>query len=259
MGMSLQAAQPLTTAVVLDATSGRLLDSRGLKVAGRLLAPPGSTLKPLLLASLLDSGKLRPNEVVACSGRLTLAGRSFACVHPRSSVPMDVTTAIAYSCNEYVARIAQRFTSKELRDALRRYGLASLSHLSEPETEGLIELAASGTRAQLQALGEEGVTITVLELATAYCRLAAKVPPLVLSGLEGAVEFGTAQNARIPGVQVAGKTGSSANGRWAWFAGFAPSVHPRFVVAVLTQGSSGGADAAPIAAGLLQAAMKRHA
>jgi hypothetical protein len=60
----------------------------------------------------------------------------------------------------------------------------------------------------------------------AYRRLASRVRENmvapVVEGLEGAVEFGTAQAARLEKVRVAGKTGSvrtSGNGHGAWFAG----------------------------------------
>ena len=40
----------------------------------------------------------------------------------------------------------------------------------------------------------------------------------------------------------------------AWFAGFLPSVAPKYVVTVMLQGRSGGADAAPVAGRILEAA-----
>jgi cell division protein FtsI/penicillin-binding protein 2 len=113
---------------------------------------------------------------------------------------------------------------------------------------------------RLQALGEDGVSITVAELAAAYRLLALKInrPEMqpILAGLEGAVEFGTAQNASVKGVKIAGKTGSvltAAGEPIAWFAGFMPSRNPEVVVAVMLPGRSGGADAAPVAGRILAA------
>jgi len=83
----------------------------------------------------------------------------------------------------------------------------------------------------------------------------------VLAGMEDAVEFGTGQHARVSGTKVVGKTGSvrAADGaHLAWFAGFVPSVAPRYVVTVLLQGRSGGADAAPIAGRVLEAAWRER-
>jgi cell division protein FtsI/penicillin-binding protein 2 len=74
----------------------------------------------------------------------------------------------------------------------------------------------------------------------------------ILAGMEGAVEFGTAQLARVSSAKMAGKTGS-VPGPHAWFAGFLPSRSPELVVTVLASGSSGGSDAAPVAARIVDA------
>jgi peptidoglycan glycosyltransferase len=99
-----------------------------------------------------------------------------------------------------------------------------------------------------------------MELALSYRSLMIRVtqPRMqpVTAGLEGAVEFGTAQNAHIAGVTVAGKTGSATTGAGAhvaWFAGFMPGRAPEVVVTVMLAGRSGGADAAPVAREILEA------
>jgi peptidoglycan glycosyltransferase len=83
----------------------------------------------------------------------------------------------------------------------------------------------------------------------------------------GVVQGGTGTAARIPGVQVAGKTGTAelrptAGGppdpknTDAWFVAFAPAGKPRYAVAVMLVGAgAGGAAAAPIARRVLQAAL----
>ncbi|MEP6777635.1 MAG: penicillin-binding transpeptidase domain-containing protein, partial [Chthoniobacterales bacterium] len=72
-------------------------------------------------------------------------------------------------------------------------------------------------------------------------------------------EGGTGGKARLPGVQVAGKTGTAqafTNGKKdtiAWFCSFAPFDNPKYVVAVMVQGGEhGGSVAAPIATRILQ-------
>ena len=77
----------------------------------------------------------------------------------------------------------------------------------------------------------------------------------VLAGMADAVEFGTAQRARVTGLKVAGKTGSvrtPTGVHLAWFAGFTDGA----VVTVMLQAKSGGADAAPIAGRILEAHWK---
>jgi cell division protein FtsI/penicillin-binding protein 2 len=241
--------------IVLDIDTGQIQLARRREAATNVLAAPGSALKPLVLAAMTETGSLRVAEKVACSGKLTLAGRSYACVHPKLGLQVDLPAAIAYSCNEYVAHVTGRLGAGEVANILRKYGLSSRTQLGGPgEAAGRVS-SASGVESQLQALGGSGVEITVLGLASAYRKLALQAPEPILVGMEGAVEFGTAQRAAIPTVRVAGKTGSAAGGRWAWFAGFAPSRKPKFAVAVLTQGASGGADAAPLGGELLRSAL----
>jgi penicillin-binding protein 2 len=229
-------------------------------IAQRMIFPPGSAIKPFSLLALLENGNLTAPEEYVCPGRLTIAGRSLNCSHPPLGLPMNVSRAIAYSCNCAVAHFAQRFRPGDLSNALEHSGFASVTGLLPGrEASGFVRDGLSGPACTLQALGEEGVQVTALELLGAYRRLAnrvnEKIAAPVLEGLEGAVEFGTAQAARLDHVRVAGKTGSvrtSNNGRAAWFAGFAPSRSPEVVVTVLVAGRSGGADAAPIAGRLLQ-------
>jgi penicillin-binding protein A len=65
--------------------------------------------------------------------------------------------------------------------------------------------------------------------------------------------------ARIPGVEVAGKTGSAENPSGAphgWFVGFAPAAAPTVAVAILLENSpKGGEDAAPLGGRVMQAAL----
>ncbi len=74
-----------------------------------------------------------------------------------------------------------------------------------------------------------------------------------------AVDGGTGTAARIPGVQVAGKTGTAETGiagvNTTWFVCFAPADHPRVAVAVVLeqQHGFGGDTAAPIAKQVMEA------
>jgi penicillin-binding protein 2 len=216
-------------ALLMDVATKRMVESEGGEDASRQLLPPGSTIKPFVLWGLLRSGKLRADEPLPCRG-------DFNCSHPAIPTPLTVATALAYSCNSFVAHAAERFAPGDLA----------------------MQLARAGFRAgrAASALGTEGVFVTPVELAMAYRTLALRAAPAVLEGLEGAVEFGTAQRARVPGLAVAGKTGTvrtAAGSRVAWFAGFAPSRKPQVVAVVMAPGLAGGVDAAPVAARMLEA------
>src|ERR1035438_6668278 len=238
--------------VLVDRATRRLIGAHAPELAGGSADPPGSTLKPLVLNALLERGLVRPGDAFLCPHDLRLAERSFDCSHPPLSAPLTVRTAIAYSCNCFVAHYASRFRAGELATEMERWGLVSRTNwFGESEAVGRVWNAPP----QLQALGEDGVLVTPASLAMAYCRLATRAAPAVLAGMADAVEFGTAQRARVTGLKVAGKTGSvrtPAGVYLAWFAGFTDLA----VVTVMLQAKSGGADAAPVAAHILEAHWK---
>ncbi len=93
-----------------------------------------------------------------------------------------------------------------------------------------------------------------------------QVAAAVTQMMVNVVQSGTGTAAQIPGVTVAGKTGTAQNAPnqapHAWFVAFAPAQAPRYAVAVLvehggSQGNdaTGGAVAAPIAARMLRLAL----
>jgi penicillin-binding protein A len=77
-------------------------------------------------------------------------------------------------------------------------------------------------------------------------------------------EGGTGGAARIPGVRVAGKTGTAETGLknvyTAWFISFAPADNPQVAVAVVLEkqlNGFGGAVSAPIAQQIMRALLNR--
>jgi peptidoglycan glycosyltransferase len=94
------------------------------------------------------------------------------------------------------------------------------------------------------------------------------VPPNVAQAtrdmMVGVVAGGSGTRAQIPGVAVAGKTGTAQTGRdksHVWFVAFAPAEAPRVAVAVMLEDQpsttevTGGALAAPIAQAVIRAAL----
>lgn len=81
----------------------------------------------------------------------------------------------------------------------------------------------------------------------------------VKEGLEAVVASGTGVAARLPGIRVAGKTGTAQAPKGddhAWFVAYAPAESPRVALSVVVEhGGHGGSTAAPIAQALLARAL----
>jgi cell division protein FtsI/penicillin-binding protein 2 len=260
---------PQARIVVLDIATGHLLAASHLPEAARTLAAPGSTLKPLVLYSLVASGRWDPSRRIACTRKLRIAGHSLNCSHPPAE-PMDARQALTWSCNTYFATLAGALAPGQLRALLAPTGLLSQTGLAPAEATAVFHDPQTADSTSLALLGVDGILVTPLELATAYRWLALQLaaphpegtgrPPaaaaaqVVEDALADSASFGMAGAASLGGVPIAGKTGtasSAAGGQsHGWFIGLAPSDAPRAVIAVYLPAGH-GADAARVAADLL--------
>ncbi len=89
-------------------------------------------------------------------------------------------------------------------------------------------------------------------------RVSAQTMAVLQAGLAAVVTRGTASSIQIPGLAVAGKTGTAENPHGkphAWFAGYAPADAPRLVVVAIVENAGFGAEfAAPIVRRVVEAA-----
>jgi cell division protein FtsI/penicillin-binding protein 2 len=247
--------------LVLDIASGRLLASHRLSDAARTVAAPGSTLKPLVLYSLIREGRWNPANRVACNRQLVVAGHRLACTHPPAP-PFDAQEALTWSCNSYFAGVARSLEPGELGHLLRTTGLLSLTGLAPQEDAAEFREPDSPDFEQLTLLGVDGVRVTPLELATAYRWLAlelaahpdSEAAQVVRAGLADSASFGMAGQASLGGIAVLGKTGTAESASsprtHGWFVGLAPAENPQVVIAVFLPAGR-GADAAHVAGDLL--------
>jgi peptidoglycan glycosyltransferase len=96
---------------------------------------------------------------------------------------------------------------------------------------------------------EEWLTPTTPQLADEINKMMVRV-----------VRNGTGTAASLPGVLVAGKTGTAENPQGdshAWFIGFAPADNPQVAIAVIVENAGfGGSIAAPMARQVFKAALQ---
>ncbi len=121
----------------------------------------------------------------------------------------------------------------------------------------LAETAASGRAMRPHVVREvRGISERVLEPTHATLQAEPAVWAAVHQGLELVVTAGTAAAARVPGLRVAGKTGTAQNPHGddhALFACYAPVEDPRLVLAFVIENSGhGGSVAAPMAGHVLR-------
>ncbi len=238
---------------------------------------PGSVFKPFVVAAAMEGGVLEPWERVDCSGGGVQVAGIFIRDHARYGV-LPLRDVLAKSSNAGAIRIAHRLPPEQLDAALRRFGFASPTGVELPaEARGLFHPVTRWTalsRAGL-AIGQE-ISVTPMQVARAYAAIAnggllvtptlaletldrtGKVvsPTRAVSGervlhppvaaalvdmLTAVVEEGTGRAAAVPGLLVAGKTGTAqkavqgsyAAGRHvAWFAGFLPCPAAQVVIVV---------------------------
>ena len=250
------------TAVVLDVQSGNVLATYHVDVAARRVVHPGSSIKPLTLLTLLETGKVDANTALVCKRPLMIAGHRLDCPHPDTKEPLEPAAALAYSCNSYFTSVATRLTPAQLRAGFVQDGFTSPTGLAPREAAGEVALAQTPEQLQLQAIGEWGIRVTPLELVHAYRKLAllseknndAKPASLLFEGLQQSVTYGMAHAAQPAApMKVAGKTGTALadEGPWThgWFAGYAPADNPEIVLVVFLENGH-GSDAAALASKL---------
>jgi peptidoglycan glycosyltransferase len=114
-----------------------------------------------------------------------------------------------------------------------------------------------------RVVDRDGRTVDTIEPSVQSNVMKPSTAAAVTDMMVGVVQSGTGTKAAIPGIQVAGKTGTAetefgAKVNDVWFIGFAPADNPRVAVAVTVKGvvGFGGDLAAPIARDIMQELLK---
>ncbi len=294
--------------VALEPASGQILAVAGLGLDG--LQPPGSTFKMVTVTGVLGAGLATPSTVFPYATHAVLDGVKLENANGEECGG-TLELAFAVSCNSVFTPLGVKLGAPRLVATAEGFGFnhptgvpgASESTLP-PAAQIQGELDVGST-----AIGQGEVLATPLQMATVAATIAdggrrprptflldapggtstrvmsAAVARTVRHLMIGVVSFGTGTAAAIPGVTVAGKTGTAelksgctsteaasgeaahkeagaegcqeASNTDAWFAAFAPALKPRIVVCVmLVKDGAGGATAAPLAREVLEAALQ---
>jgi len=272
----------------------------------RATYPPGSTFKLITTAAALSSGKYRPDTVLDAPDQLTLPQTRTTLTNfgGESCGPggkITLTQSLVISCNTAFAKLGGDLGEAALRDQATKFGFGDEPAVPMLAARSVFPNPINAPQTYLSAIGQYDVRMTPLQGAMIAAAIAnhgklmqpylvkeVQAPDLsVLSQAEPkqlgeavssevadqltammvqVVNNGTAQVAQIPGIQVAGKTGTAQHAEGAaphaWFVAFAPAQTPKVAVAVVVEDggtlgneATGGAVAAPIAKSVLQAVL----
>lgn len=270
------------------------------------LNPPGSTFKIVTAAAALASGKFTRDSVLPGpkTYRLPNSTKELQNWNRRECGPegrVTLAQALAISCNTAFAWLGNQLGDAALREQAAAFGFDSQFTIPLKAATSRFPEDPDEPQTALSAIGQFDVRATALQMAMVTAAIANKgvtMRPYLVEEVRGpdlailqttqpepfatamtrpnaaelaammvdVVRSGTGTNAQIPGVQVAGKTGTAQTGNdrpsVAWFVAFAPASAPEVAVAVAIEESgvaevSGNALAAPIAREVMKAILRR--
>lgn len=257
---------------------------------------PGSSIKPLIIAAALESGRYGPGSTVDTSpGFIVVGPKKIEDHHNLGRI--SLSTVLSRSSNVGATKIAMSLQPDQMWATLTKFGLGSLTSSGFPgESAGLLTHYDDWRQISQATLGYGyGVSVTPLQLVQAYAAIGADglIRPVslvrldqagkprrvissntaaaVLHMMEDVVRPGaTGAKAGVAGYRVAGKTGTawkfaaggySEDKYFSIFAGLAPASNPRLAAVVIVDEPSGdlyyGSDvAAPVFADVMTESLR---
>ena len=226
----------------LQSDPGRPLFNRALQAQ----LAPGSTFKPIMLLAALEEGIIDDSFTVSCGGGATFYGRYFRCHKRGGHGRVDLTRAMAQSCDVFFYTIGNRLGIDRIAKYSEMAGLGQKTGIDLPqEKEGLVPSSTWKIRRLREkwyagetisvAIGQGALTVTPLQLAHAIGGIATggvwMQPHLVKSDTPAPArraelslenvnkvlysmyavvnEGGTGGSARVAGLEISGKTGTA--------------------------------------------------
>jgi len=144
--------------------------------------PPGSTFKIVTALAALEAG-VDPRRTVHCSGYFNFGSRTFKCWKTTGHGSVNLTTAIAQSCNPYFYTIGHQIGINKIAEIGRKLGLGAKTGIDlNAESEGIMPDHAWKKKRFKQdwypgdtinaSIGQGYLLVTPLQLAVATARIA---------------------------------------------------------------------------------------
>jgi hypothetical protein len=267
-------------------------------LAFSVLQPPGSTMKIITVTGALEAGLVNLGTEFPIATSATIEGYTLQNANGEACGG-TLLNAFAVSCNSVFAPLGARLGARRLVDVAERFGfnqpipipgaaesqIPSASTIGDSLAVGSSAIGQGRVQASALEMTDVAATIAMGGMRPLPTLLAGQTPrfvhvtspgiaALVQRMMIAVVQFGTGTAAQIPGVRVAGKTGTaelintanqsnpnanSPKNTDAWFVGYAPVGAPRIVAGALfpNQGAGGG-TAAPAIQQVLVAGLHAH-
>ncbi|MBE0447336.1 MAG: cell division protein FtsI [Actinobacteria bacterium] len=260
---------------------------------------PGSSFKIVTAAAAIESGAVTPATVYEAPAQLKIYGGKVSNYGNKGFGRISFEEAFIKSVNTVFAQVGKNLGGQKLVDASEAFGIngeipfdlptakSSVPEASEMDDLEVAWMAVGQGRAAVSPLmmalvgaavandGEimqpylvvkaserDGTAVFAREPRPWLCPISKNTAAVLKSLMEQVVAKGTGKSAQIPGVRVAGKTGTAEVGKGephAWFVGFAPVDNPEVIVAVIVEnGGTGGSTAAPIAKQIIAALLGKN-
>jgi transpeptidase family protein/MecA-like transpeptidase family protein len=259
--------------------------------------PPGSTFKIITTTAALERHLVKPSTEFPVATHAVIDGVELENANGESCGG-SFRDSFAHSCNSVFAPLGLKVQAGPLVDAAERYGWNAPATIPGEVPSTLPPAAQIETPLEVAstAIGQFETLATPLQMASVAQTIAMggvrtrphlstdmqpkpvrvtsrRVARTIESLMIDVVAYGTGTAAQLPGIKVAGKTGtaeledtrdpetgetlpSDPTNTDAWFTAFAPAARPKIVVGVmLVRAGAGGATAAPAARVVLDAAL----
>jgi penicillin-binding protein 2 len=104
------------------------------------LYSPGSTIKPIVALSALESDVITPNFRVRCTGKMEMYGQTYHCWKEKGHGTVNLKSAIKQSCDTYFYEVARKLGVDRLSITASKFGLGTnvLKKIYENEKEGIV-------------------------------------------------------------------------------------------------------------------------
>jgi len=259
------------------------------------LYPPGSTFKMLTAGAEMETDPDYKDYLYTCEGEDYFGVKKIHCFNSTVHGKVNLSDAVKDSCNTFFASVGQKLGTSHLLEYAQKamfnedlgyeleYKKSSFSLNENSQISELVQTAIGQGKTLVTPLHMAMITSSVanngvmmkpyiVDHVESYSRnevnmtYPEKISEVFSEGtaselkemMERVVSDGTGTDAKMKGINIAGKTGTAENASGkdhAWFTAFAPAENPKVTVTVILEKAGNGSEAIPIVRDIMKYAL----